>query len=103
MRIREENRPVVSRGETFEIQVDGVGMQATEGETVASVMLANHTRTLRKTRKGAEPRGLFCGIGVCYDCLVIVDGQANIRACITRAAPGMNVQTQLGIGGGEEG
>ena len=103
MRIEEGVRPVVRRGEGFQIEVDGIPRQAFEGETVASVMLANRTRTLRKTRIADEPRGLFCGIGVCYDCLVIVDGKANVRACMTKAAPGMKVSTQQGVGGGEEG
>lgn len=102
MRIEEGARPVVRRGEGFEIEVDGIPMQAFEGETLASVMLANGTRVLRKTRMADEPRGLFCGIGVCYDCLVIVDGKANVRACMTKAVPGMNVYTQVGIGGREE-
>lgn len=103
MRISDTSAPVVRRGDGFEVEVDGIPNQAFEGETVASMMLANRTRTLRKTRKTNEPRGLFCGIGVCYDCLVIVDGKANIRACMTKAAPGMNVQTQVGIGGGGKG
>ena len=84
------------------MEVDGIPRQAFEGETVASVMLADRTRTLRTTRKAGEPRGLFCGIGVCYDCLVIVDGKANVRACMIKAAPGMKVCTQEGVGGGEE-
>ena len=71
------------------------------GETVASVMLASGSRALRNTRKEGRPRGLFCGIGVCYDCLVVVDGRANVRACMTRAVPGMKVRTQQGIGGEE--
>ena len=94
---------MVRRGTGFEIEVDGISMQAFEGETIAAVMLANLTRTLRKTRKTYEPRGLFCGIGVCYDCLVIVDGRANVRACMTRAMSGMKVCTQQGIGSGKEG
>ena len=102
MRITESKEPVVRRGEGFEIEVDGIPSQAFEGETVASVILANGARMLRKTRMADEPRGLFCGIGVCYDCLVIVDGKANMRACMTKASPGMNVQTQMGIGGREE-
>ena len=84
------------------MEVDGIPRQAFEGETVASVMLANRTRILRTTRKAGEPRGLFCGIGVCYDCLVIVNGKANVRACMTKAIPGMKVQTQEGVGGGVE-
>ena len=101
MRIKEGNRPVVRRGDSFEIEVDGILAPAHQGETVASVMLASGSRALRNTRKEDKPRGLFCGIGVCYDCLVVVDGRANVRACMTRAVPGMKVQTQQGIGGEE--
>ena len=102
MRIKEGNRPIVRRGDSFEMEVDGVSTLAHHGETVASVMLASGNRVLRSTRKQGKPRGLFCGIGVCYDCLVVVDGRANVRACMTRAVPGMKVQTQQGIGGMEE-
>ena len=103
MRISETSTPVVRRGEGFEVEIDGTLRQAFEGETVASVMLANGKRTLRKTRKAREPRGIFCGIGVCYDCLVVVDGRSNVRACMTSAKPGMKVKTQDGIGGVIEG
>ncbi len=102
MRIKEGNRPIVHRGDSFEIEVDSNPMSAHHGETVASVMLSSGSRALRNTRKEGKPRGLFCGIGVCYDCLVVVDGRANVRACMTRAVPGMQVRTQHGIGGEEE-
>ncbi len=101
MRIDEGDRPAVRRGDPFQIEVDGTPTTAYRGETVASVMLAGGTLTLRRTRKMDKPRGLFCGIGVCYDCLVIVDGRANVRACMTRAAPGMKVRTQWGVGEGK--
>ena len=45
--------------------------------------------------------GLFCGIGICFDCLVIVDGKPNRRACLELAADGMQVRTQEGTGHGE--
>jgi aerobic-type carbon monoxide dehydrogenase small subunit (CoxS/CutS family) len=51
---------------------------------------------LRKTRFNNNDRGLFCGIGVCFDCLVIVDGVSNQRACLIEAKPGMKVQRQVG-------
>lgn len=84
------------------MEVDGVATLAYRGETVASVMLAARRRTLRKTRKDGEPRGLFCGIGVCYDCLVAVDRRANLRACMIRAEPGMKVESQHDSPGGED-
>ena len=101
MRIKEGNRPIVRRGDSFNIEVDCIPTPAHQGETVASVMLASGSRALRNTRKEGKPRGLFCGIGVCYDCLVVVDGRANVRACMTGAVPGMKVRTQQGIGGEE--
>jgi aerobic-type carbon monoxide dehydrogenase small subunit (CoxS/CutS family) len=71
---------------------------ACDGQTVAAALLASGRRVLRRTATGA-PRGVFCGMGVCFDCLVTVDGQADRRACITPARPGMRV----GLGTAERG
>jgi hypothetical protein len=46
----------------------------------------------RSTRKGARPRGLFCGIGICFDCLVTVDGAANQRACVVEVREGLHIE-----------
>ena len=64
------------------VQVDGEPVPAFAGESVATVLLAQGRRTLRHTKHGA-PRGLFCGMGVCFDCLVTIDGLENVRACLT--------------------
>jgi hypothetical protein len=53
---------------------------------------------LRRTRRTGASRGLFCGIGVCFDCLVTIDGVANERACLRSATPGLAVTTQTGTG-----
>jgi predicted molibdopterin-dependent oxidoreductase YjgC len=74
------------------VTVDGEPTQAYPGETVATVLLAMGRRTFRHTAHGA-PRGLFCGMGVCYDCLVTVDGQPEVRACMTAVQPGMVIET----------
>lgn len=74
------------------ITVDGETVQAYPGETVATVLLALGRRAFRRTAHGA-PRGLFCGMGVCYDCLVTVDGQPDVRACVTTVQPGMAIET----------
>jgi aerobic-type carbon monoxide dehydrogenase small subunit (CoxS/CutS family) len=63
---------------------------------VAAALLAANQRTLRKTRFNNNERGVFCGIGVCFDCLVVIDGITNQRACLIEAKPGMKVQTQVG-------
>jgi aerobic-type carbon monoxide dehydrogenase small subunit (CoxS/CutS family) len=60
---------------------------------VATVLLALGRRTFRHTGHGA-PRGLFCGMGVCFDCLVTVDGVENVRACLTPVTEGMVIATE---------
>jgi aerobic-type carbon monoxide dehydrogenase small subunit (CoxS/CutS family) len=74
------------------ILVDGEPVQAFAGESVATVLLAQGRRTFRHTEHGA-PRGLFCGMGICFDCLVTVDGVENVRACMTPVAEGMVIAT----------
>ena len=88
---------VIERGEAFEITVDGKPVTAYPGETVASALFAAGIRILRHTAKQCEPRSIFCGIGVCYDCLVTVNGVLNQRACMTFAQPGLVVTRQMGI------
>ncbi len=80
--------------EHFTITVDGAPMPAREGQTIAAALLAAGRSLLRHTQSGA-PRGIFCGMGVCFDCLVTVDGLTDQRACITPVRPGMQVQLTL--------
>jgi aerobic-type carbon monoxide dehydrogenase small subunit (CoxS/CutS family) len=68
------------------------------GQTVGAALLAAGVLSWRTTRVDRKPRGIFCGIGVCFDCLVIIDGQPNERACLAMARDGMQVQTQEGTG-----
>jgi predicted molibdopterin-dependent oxidoreductase YjgC len=66
------------------------------GQSVGAALLAQGDRILRKTRFNEKGRGVFCGIGVCFDCLVVIDGISNQRACITEIKAGMKVQAQVG-------
>lgn len=88
--------PLARRGESITVQVDGRPVAAFAGETVAALLLAEGIRTFRHTAKLGQPRSIFCGIGVCYDCLVTIDGVPNIRACMTPLAPGMAIETRAG-------
>jgi predicted molibdopterin-dependent oxidoreductase YjgC len=81
---------------TFEF--DGLALPQRRGMTVAAALWASGRRTWRITARGQMPRGYYCGDGFCYDCLVVVDGQSNVRACQTPAEPGMRVATQVGFG-----
>jgi len=80
----------------IEFTFDGEKINAITGQSVAAALLAASHRTLRKSRFNNNDRGVFCGIGVCFDCLVVIDGIANQRACLIEAKPGMRVQTQVG-------
>lgn len=84
----------------FPITVDGVELMAREGETIAATLIAHGIRAFRRTEKFREPRGIFCGIGQCTDCIMTVNGKANVKTCVTRVEPGMVVQTQIGHGTG---
>ena len=81
---------------TFEF--DGRSVPFRVGQSVGAALTAAGVRSWRSTRIEGRPRGLFCGIGVCYDCLVVVDGHPNERACRTPAAAGMTVDSQVGTG-----
>ena len=76
----------------WEVTFDGRPVPAVAGESVGAALTNAGIRSWRTTRMGRRPRGLFCGIGVCYDCLLTVDGHPNQRACLTPVAPGMRLQ-----------
>ncbi|HZU35462.1 MAG TPA: (2Fe-2S)-binding protein [Gemmataceae bacterium] len=82
-------------------QFDDNPVSAVSGQTIAAALMAHGQRTLRYTSRHTHPRGLFCGMGVCFDCLVQVDGRPNVRACQTPVANGMCVQIQKGDGAWE--
>jgi aerobic-type carbon monoxide dehydrogenase small subunit (CoxS/CutS family) len=85
----------VTRSPAFQIQVDGQPVAAYPGETLATVLIAAGLRPFRRTLLLGQLRALYCGMGLCFDCLVTVNGRPNIRACLTRAQPGDRVQRQL--------
>jgi predicted molibdopterin-dependent oxidoreductase YjgC len=87
-----------SQGKIVEITVDGKTLKAKEGEKILSALLANNIIVNRYTVKRKEPRGLFCGIGQCTDCAMIVNGKPNVRTCITPVKAGMVIETQHGLG-----
>jgi sarcosine oxidase subunit alpha len=91
----------VQRGQAFEIEVDGVALVAYEGETVAAALTAAGIRTTNQTAKEEAPRGVCCGIGLCYGCMMVIDGVPNTRTCQTLAQPGMRLETQKGLQGWE--
>ena len=86
----------LERGPHVTLTIDGRPTTAYLGETVAAVLFAEGSGQTRTT-VGGKPRGVFCGMGVCFDCLVVVDGIPNTRACMTKAREGMDVRRQDGL------
>lgn len=76
------------------IDIDGKKIEAYEGEPIAAALWNAGIRDFRYTRKRKEPRGFFCGIGLCTDCKMIVNGIPNIRTCVTLVEKGMKIQRQ---------
>jgi D-hydroxyproline dehydrogenase subunit gamma len=87
----------LTRGDTVSITVDGRPVAAYLGESLAAALMADGVLATRTTT-GGEARGVFCGMGVCFDCLAIVDGVPNVRACVTWVRDGMDVAHQDGHG-----
>ena len=87
------------RDRPLHILFNGSRVQAFEGQTIGAALWGAGHRQLRRTSRRNEPRGLFCGMGVCFDCLVRVDGRDNVQACLTPVRDGMVVQTQQGDAG----
>jgi predicted molibdopterin-dependent oxidoreductase YjgC len=83
----------IRRGKQVSVLVDGEPIQAYLGETIGSALLAAGRRRLRQTTLTDSPRGLFCGMGVCYECLVTVNGKTGVRACSTPVEDGMTIST----------
>ena len=80
------------------ITIDGMPFEAALGETVAAAVLISGRTYTRTTPVSAAPRAPFCLMGVCFECLMVIDGQPNQRACQAYVAEGMCIETQHGPG-----
>ena len=85
------------KGRRVVFTYDGVAMEGFEGEPIAMALKAAGVEVHRFTAKRHEPRGVFCAIGRCTDCVMVVDGKPNVRTCMTPLAEGMDVRTQDGV------
>jgi predicted molibdopterin-dependent oxidoreductase YjgC len=78
------------------IRLDGAEVACRASDTVAAALLAHGWDACRDTAVGGVPRGPYCMMGVCYDCLVTIDGRPNQQACMTPVRAGMTVERQAG-------
>lgn len=84
--------PDTSGAPAVAFSFNGDPLEAGPGQTLGAALMAAGIPAWRTTRKSERPRGLLCGIGVCFDCLVTVDGEANQRACLVEVREGMRVE-----------
>ena len=75
--------------------VDGVPHTAREGETVAGLLLREGLVPFRRHPVDGSPRTAFCLMGVCFECLVTIDGRQSCQACLTAVADGMIIERGL--------
>lgn len=95
-------RVVETKGDMVTFSIDGREATARAGDSVAAAMLVAGVGACRQTPVGGAPRGPYCMMGVCFDCLVTIDGVASRQGCLVPVTAGMRVETQRGkrsIGG----
>jgi predicted molibdopterin-dependent oxidoreductase YjgC len=83
--------------ETVAITIDGTPFTARATDSVAAALLAAGRLACRTTPVTGSPRGPWCMMGVCFDCLVAIDGRANQQGCLVTVAEGMRITTQQGV------
>ena len=97
--MRIEKHPILGdivKGKKVLFTMDGKELEGFEGEPISVALKAAGLMVHRHTKKGS-PRGVFCAIGRCTDCVMVVNGKANVRTCVTPLMSGMVVQTQYGV------
>lgn len=88
--------PEAEAAEAVALTLDGRPIVARRGDTVAAALLAAGVLVNRETPVNGTPRAPWCMMGVCFDCLVTIDGMGSRQACMVRVADGMRVETQQG-------
>lgn len=86
----QDQRPLV------QIFVDGVAVAARQGDTVSAALLASGRDVRRSTAVNGTPRLPYCMMGVCFDCLVTIDGVGNRQGCFVPVAADMQIEIQKG-------
>jgi predicted molibdopterin-dependent oxidoreductase YjgC len=84
--------------ETIDVYLNGQKIQTSNNITVAALCMTQGLRFTRTTAISNTKRAPFCMMGVCYECLMVIDGKANQRACAITVKKGMKIETQVGVG-----
>lgn len=87
-----------NRGKRVKFFFNGKELEGFEGEAILAALHSNGIKVLSKSLKLKRARGIFCAIGKCSSCMMRVNGQDNVRTCITPLKEGMIIETQEGLG-----
>ncbi len=82
----------IQRTKRITLIVDGESVAAYQGETLLAALIASGRKVLRKHPVSGEGRGALCGMGVCFDCTVTVNGVHNVRSCMTEVEDKMEIR-----------
>ena len=99
--MRIDEHPILGnfdKGKKVQFTFDGQIKEGFEGEPIAVALRTGGVLTHRFTVRKNEPRGVFCAIGRCTDCVMVVDGVPNVRTCVEPLKEGSEIQTQIGKG-----
>ncbi len=98
--MRLESHPILEfdRGEKIKFYYNNQEIEAYTGETIAAALHAAGIRRLGHSAEAHRPRGLFCAIGNCSSCFMTVNGEANVRVCVTPVEAGLRVPDEEGRG-----
>ena len=83
-------------GATIELTIDGRSTRVRAGDTVAAALLSAGVLASRVADVSGAPRAPYCMMGVCFECLVTVDGVGNRQGCLVPVKPSMRIETQHG-------
>lgn len=95
MRIKKHPILEFKRDKEITFTYNGKKIKAYQGETIAAALHAAKIKVLKKSDKYNRPRGLFCAIGNCSSCHMIVNGTSNVKTCITKVKEGMVVKSEV--------
>jgi len=82
----------IKRKDKVTLSINGQEIPAYKGETLLAALIAAGYKSLKKSPLRGEPRGALCGMGVCFECIVTVNGEPNIRSCMTEVEDNMKVE-----------
>ncbi|MBW2058413.1 MAG: (2Fe-2S)-binding protein [Deltaproteobacteria bacterium] len=82
-------------GRRVAFSFEGRRLYGIEGEPIAAALAASGIRLLRRTADRGQPRGVFCAMGLCTDCMVVVNGRPKVRACVTPLEEGMDIRMEV--------